>query len=177
MNPEINLLTDLQARNRLSRRNLWRFSIFSLILAFAVLAVWAWFWSSSIVLKRQDTVLNANIDSLQTQIKSQSQVEQRQILLTNRLDNINGILAKRPELAERLIKVTSLFPSDVTVTDAELSGTAGKLTVGLSAATYQGFVQSIQILQNSDVLAAITLKGTNRKADGTYNLTLEIKDQ
>lgn len=177
MSSEINLLTDLQARNRLARRNLWRFLIFSLVLAFTVLVVWAWFWSSSIVLKRQDAILNANLDSLQSQIKSQTQIEQRQILLIDRLNSISGLLAKRPKLAERLTKVTNLFPSDVVITSVELSGTADKLTVGLSAATYQSFVQSIQILQKSDVLAVVTLKGTDRKADGTYNLTLEIKDQ
>ena len=177
MSSEINLLTDLQARNRLVRRSLWRFLISSLTLFFAVLVVWAWLWSSSIVLKRKDAVLNANIDSLQSQIKSQEQIEQRQILLTDRLNSISGLLAKRPQLAERLKKVTVLFPSDVTIVNIELSEAADKFTVGLSAATYQSFVQSIQTLQNSQVLAMVALEETNRKMDGSYSLILEIKDQ
>lgn len=177
MNQEINLLTDLQARNRLARRNLWRFLIFSLILVFTVLTVWVWFWSSSTILKRRDAVLSADIDSLETKIKSRIQVEQRQFLLTDRLNIANSLLAKRPKLAERLSSITDLFPDDIAITHIELSGDSENLIVELSTATYQSFIKSIQILQNSPTLAMVELKETNRKANGTYNLTLEIKDQ
>ena len=98
-------------------------------------------------------------------------------MLTDRLNSISGLLAKRPQLAERLKKVTGLFPSDVTIVNIELSEAANKFTVELSAVTYQSFVQSIQILQNSQVLAMVALKETNRKMDGSYSLILEIKDQ
>lgn len=177
MNPEINLLTDLQAKNRLARRNLWRFLIFSLFFAFAVLVVWAWLWSSSIVLNRKDAVLDADINSLQDQIKSQERIEQRQTLLIDRLKNISSLLAKRPELAERLIKLTELLPGDIIITDIQLSADKDEVTVKLSAATYQSFVESVRVLRENESLAMVMLEEIARKNTGDYNLTLEIKDK
>lgn len=132
--------------------------------------------SSVLVNKRKIEEVNKTIDKLTVDIVRQNQIEQRQVLLMNRLEGVNSLLIKRVSFYERARGLISVLPEGITLTEMELIANQKEANIRLKANSFNIFSQLMQVWEG-DKYVKIKLTDVRRERDGIYQLALTVTEK
>lgn len=171
--PEINLISAEQKRLSQARKVVWLAVIIASAALIVSLVVSAGLYSLSLVNTKHILKQENLISSLQQELTQMEKIEQRQVLIYDRLDSSENLLAARPALAVRLDRLVNTFPDNVSVETIKIDGNDRSSQVSLSAATFAGFFDTIKILKGGG-FSAVDFDRIDRDKSGTYRFKIII---
>lgn len=175
----INLLTQRrQVTKRLRRQNQKVVSMSVLALAIYLAIMVPIVGYRLFLSQRLKSIASDKAETLQT-LTSLKSVEERYLLLENKLSLSDQVLAERPDSKETLTTVIGLIPEGVVVTSLDF-GADNVLTMSGDANEVFAFGELIRSLEGSveqGLYPKVVLESLNRDDEGLYRFSVELHSE
>lgn len=154
-----------------------RQSKIAMIIALSLVAVVILSYAIVLPIKLNQNKIIAGLEADQANyeqaINLQSQVEQRQQLLVNRLSAAGDLIDNRDEINKKVSKLIGTFPSNIDLNNSELSADNPITTVDISSLTFEGFTATITSLKQSDY-TQVDYPSISRDNEGKFSVSIKL---